>query len=319
MSKKKHEKDSPIYDGRKLWDEILKAIVYTMPEQLFPLFKEVYGKDYPKGTDVTFLDKESTTFWEGGEKPPGSTFMDIDLLIAGTDYYHVECQMKNDKEMVIRMFVYDVHFAVTHTKTVDTNTGEIKLYFPQSVVIYPEQNKAIPNYLQCHVYFQDNSEHIYKIPAVKVQTYSLEEIREKHLILFLPYTMLKFRPRLRRGKMVTEKELTEHLEEVILILKEETSAGNLTELQYHDYVKLIRHAADRVFANHKELWREVDKMTKPLIKLPSMEYMEMQEKLKAKEENYKAKEEKYKAELAERDAEIQRLQAIIDKNNLRTT
>ena len=28
-----------------LWDEILKAIVDAMPEQLFPLFKELYGKE----------------------------------------------------------------------------------------------------------------------------------------------------------------------------------------------------------------------------------------------------------------------------------
>ena len=28
-------------DGFRLWDEILKAIVAAMPEQLFPLFKEI--------------------------------------------------------------------------------------------------------------------------------------------------------------------------------------------------------------------------------------------------------------------------------------
>lgn len=33
--------------GDRLWDEIFKAIVDTMPEQLFPLFREVFGKEYP--------------------------------------------------------------------------------------------------------------------------------------------------------------------------------------------------------------------------------------------------------------------------------
>ena len=344
MPKKKQEKDSHIYDGRKLWDEILKAIVYTMPEQLFPLFKEVYGKEYPKGTDIRFLDKETTTFWEGGKKPPGSTFMDMDLLIAGTDYYHVECQMKNDKDMVIRLFAYDVNYAITHTKTVNKDTGEITLEFPRSVVIYPEKNRAVPDYLKCRILFQDNSEHIYKIPTVKVQTYSLEEIRKKHLTMFLPYTMLRFRPRLRRGKMITEKELTEHLEEVILILEEEVTAGNLTDRQYQDYVRLIYYAADRVFAKYRNLRKEVYKMTKPLIKLPSMEIKEMEEKLEkleklekkykakeaklmAREAKYRVREEKlvkkYETRLAKQerkiakydalDAENQRLKAIISQ------
>ncbi len=181
------------------------------------------------------------------------------------------------------MFAYDVHFAVTHTKALDGDTGEIILKFPRSVVIYPEGIRAVPDHLQCRIIFQDNSEHIYTIPTVKVQSYSLEEIREKHLILFLPYTMLRFRSRLRRKKKITEKELTGYLEEVILILEEEVSAGDLTELQYHDYVRLIRHAAERVFAKHRKMWKEADKMTKPLIKLPSVEIRELKEELAEKE------------------------------------
>lgn len=31
--------------GDRLWDEILKAIVDTMPAQLFPLFREIFGKN----------------------------------------------------------------------------------------------------------------------------------------------------------------------------------------------------------------------------------------------------------------------------------
>ncbi|MDE6714270.1 MAG: hypothetical protein K2K20_11080 [Lachnospiraceae bacterium] len=300
-------KQTTVYDGRKLWDEILKAIVDTMPEQLFPLFKEIYGKEYPEGTSIVLLETETSTFWEGKKKPPSSTFMDIALLVGGTDYYHLECQMKNDHEMVIRMFAYDLHFAVTHTKAMDRDTGEITLKFPRSVVIYPEGVKAVPDHLQCRILFQDNSEHIYQIPTVKVQSYSLKEIREKHLILFLPYTMLRFRSRLRRKKKITEKELTGYLEEVILILGEEVSAGSLTELQYHDYVRLIRHAAERVFAKHRELWEEADKMTKPLIKLPSVEIRELKEELaEQKEENAKQA-----AELAWQKAEIQRLQDML--------
>ena len=235
-------------------------------------------------------------------------------MVGGTDYYHLECQMKNDHEMVIRMFAYDVHFAITHTKTVDGDTGEITLEFPHSVVIYPEKNNAVPDFLQCRILFQDMSEHIYKIPTVKVQTYSLKEIREKHLILFLPYTMLRFRPWLEQGKIITEKELTEHLEEVILILREEVTEGNLTELQYKDYVRMIRHAADRVFANHEDLRKEADNMTKPKLWLPSMEVREMEEKVteyKAKLAKQEKKNAKQAAEIAKQKAEIKQLREML--------
>ncbi len=315
----------PAVYGGKIWDEITKAIVDAMPEQLFPLFKEVYGKEYPEGTSIILLNTETSTFWENREAPPKSTLMDIALLVDGTDYYHLECQMKDNQEMVIRMFAYDVHFAITHTKVVDGEPKEITLKFPNSVVLYPEGSSSSPDHLQCRILFQDNSEHIYRLPVVRVQKYSLKEIREKHLVLFLPYTMLRFRQRLRKGKNITEKELTEYLNEVILILEDEVAAGRLTELQCHDYVRLIRNAAERVFAKHRELWKEVDQMTAPLIKLATHEFRELEAELeKQKAENakqetklaeYEAKDAKQEKELAKQKeenakqkAEIQRLQ-----------
>lgn len=40
-----------------------------------------------------------------------------------------------------------------------------------------------------------------------------------------------------------------------IIIEEEVSAGGLTELQYHDDVRLIRHAAKKVYAKHRKLCR----------------------------------------------------------------
>ena len=302
-------------DGSKLWDEILKAIVSTMPSQLFPLFKEVYGRDYPKEAPVVLLNSETSSFQESKQDTPGSTFMDIALLVANTDYYHLECQMKNDSEMVIRMFAYDVRFAITHAKTMDSDTEEITLHFPHSVVIYPEKNNNLPDYLQCRVVFQDNSEHIYKIPTVRIQTYSLEEIHQKHLNLFLPYIILRLRPRLKtRAKhLLTEKELTEFLNEVILVLKEELYNEYLTEQEYQNYMTLFRFAVNRVLTGHPQLQKEVKRMTEPLIKLPSVIVEEMLAERLAEEmakvrtkvlADQQAMLASIEAEIAAKDAEI---------------
>lgn len=202
---------------------------------------------------------------------------------------------------------YDVHFAITHTKNIDGNSGEITLRFPHSAVIYPAKNSTIPDHLQCRILFQDNSEHIYQIPTVRIQSYSLAEIGEKHLTLFLPYTILRFRTQKNRRKL-TKKELTEYLDEVILILGNEVSAGALTELQYRDYVRLIRHAAERVFAGDTELRKEVDRMTERLIRLPSDEYREMKAEYEAAIAKQKEEIAKQEEEIAKQKAEIRRLQ-----------
>ena len=333
MHDKKTMPEPTALDDGQLWDEILKAIVSTMPSQLFPLFKEVYGRDYPKETPVVLLNTETSSFRENQQDTPGSTFMDIALLVANTDYYHLECQMKNDNEMVIRMFAYDVRFAITHTKAMDRDTGEVTLHFPHSVVIYPEKNNSLPDHLQCRVIFQDDSEHIYRISTVKIQAYSLEEIHRKHLSLFIPYTILRLRPRLKAGTKhpLTEKELTEFVEEAILVLKEELFDGYLTEQEYQDYITLFRFAVNRVLAKYSRLREEVNQMTEPLIKLPSMIVKEMlAEQLaefqtetenwkaeiasqKAEIANQKAEIANQKTQLASKDAEIQRLRELVSQ------
>ena len=148
-----------------LWDEIMKALVYTMPEQLFPLIEEVYGITYPKGTSVQFLSTEQPVFPNNTEEAFISQFMDLSVLIAGTDYYHIECQMKNDHQMVIRMLSYDLHFAMQHCEAEQDATGEMILRFSKSVVLYPEKNGKIPDRLRCRIIFQDDSEHTYQVPA----------------------------------------------------------------------------------------------------------------------------------------------------------
>ena len=238
--------DPAVPNGSKLWDEIFKAIISAMPTQLFPLFKEVYGREYPKDTPIVVLGSETSSFPEESKSPPGSTLMDIALLVAGTDYYHLECR----------------------------------------------------------VGFQDNSEHIYRIPTVKIQTYSLKEIKEKHLTIFIPYTILRLRPRLKADLKhpLTQKELTEFVEEAILVLKEELSEGYLTEREYRNYVRLFHFAADRMLAKYPHMREEVHQMTEPLIKLPSVI-----------EDELRAEIAEQKLQLASKDAEIRRLQELVEQ------
>ena len=276
-----------------LWDEIMKALVYTMPEQLFPLIEEVYGITYPKGTSVQFLSTEQPVFPNNAAESFTSQFMDLSVLIAGTDYYHIECQMKNDHQMVIRMLSYDLHFAMQHCETEQDAAGEMILHFPRSVVLYPEKNGKIPDRLRCRIIFQDNSEHTYQVPTVKMQDYSMEEIQRKHLILFLPYVLLRLRPQLENHNGIKKEELTSLVNSVIVILNEEVQLENITELQQKDILELFNRASKKIFTHYPEYQREVSSMTELKIKTLSMQLAEQEEQLAT-----------YKAELADRDAAL---------------
>ncbi len=303
-----------------LWDEILKAIVDAMPKQVFPLIKEIYGKDYPKGTPILLLATESSTYQEDTNAPPGSRLSDIILLISGTDYYHIECQMHNDHDMVIRMFAYDFHFAMQHTISEDWKQGGLVMRFPRSTVIYPEMNSKLPDVLRCRIIFQDDSEHIYQIPTVKIQSYSLDEIQEKHLTLFIPYVLLRLRPKLdpERKFPLEKKELTAFVGKVMMILKDETEQGYLTEQEYLDYVNLFRRAAEKIFEKHADFQKEVDRMTKPLIELPSVLQKRLYSEIDSLKASNKALISDKKTLIADNEALIADNEALIADNEALT-
>ena len=97
----------------QLWDEIMKKEAFRMPEQLFPLIKEVHGKDYPRGTDIHPLATEFSVE-RSDTKEITSIRADITVVVDGKDIYHFECEIKNDGTMVIRMFEYNVHIALSY-------------------------------------------------------------------------------------------------------------------------------------------------------------------------------------------------------------
>lgn len=215
--------------------------------------------------------------------------------------------MSNDKDMVIRMIEYDFHFALRHGIQMEA-PNIYTLYFPNSTVLYPEKNDSIPGNLICRVIFPDGSIHQYNIPTMKIQTYSLEDIRQKHLTMFLPLKLLSFRPRLKSvSNPIRENELTEYINQLIVILREEYHNGNLTNHEYKDYLGLINLAAERVFHSQPKFKEEVLNVTKSVLILPSDLYREAaQAKLLRKELDEK------NVAIAEKDAAIAEILAEKD-------
>lgn len=299
--------------GEKLWDEIAKSIADHMPNQLLPLFKEAFGKDYPKGTSIQLLQTEYPIPDKKTNQKLTSVYSDITLLVNSSDLYHLECQMENDRAMVVRMIEYDFHLALRHGVHMEA-PNVFTLYFPHSTILYPDANDNIPEHLICRVIFPDGSIHKYQVPTMRIQSYSLADIREKHLTMFLPFKLLSFRPRLKSAtNPIQENELTEYINELIVILDEEYQSGNITNHEYKDYLGLINLAAERVFHEQEHFKEEVLNMTKSVLVLPSDLYKEaerakqLEQELASRDTELASKE----AELADRNAELANSKALI--------
>lgn len=277
---------SPSRLARKLWDGILKSMMQHMPEQFFPLFKHVFGKDYPKDTPLELLSAEYSA---PGKSNPGSLssiFADIVMRVAGTDIYHLEGQMEKELHLSFRMFEYDTHIALSYGSSVIRTSAssdanflpdyqEPILRFPSSVILYLDNNHTVPGQNICKVILPDNTEVRYSVSVIKIQEYSLQQIHACHLTLFLPFTLLRFRPRLHSVQNpVTEKELTMFVNEIIIILNDELTENNITQRQYRDYINYLRDAASQIFIHHAKLRKEVTGMLTEIV--PSYSALEDQ-------------------------------------------
>lgn len=253
----------------QLWDEIMKKEAFLMPEQLFPLIKEIHGKTYPSDTAIKPLATEYSVE-RSDTKEITSIRADITLMVADCDIYHFECEIKNDSTMVIRMFEYDVHIALSY------RSSPYVLQFPHSAVLYLQDNGNIPDKLLCQIHFQDGGIYEYAIPTIKVQTYSLEEIKEKHLCVLIPFLPLRFRKRIRSGKnssRLPKEELTSFYQQLILILDEEVAENHLSENNRNIILNLLNKSMIRVFYKNEALLKEVVTMTEPILELEIEKYI----------------------------------------------
>ena len=101
-----------------------------------------------------------------------------------------------------------------------------------------------------------------------------------------------------RTVTLTKKELTAFLNEIILILQEDLTNGYLTRQECNDYINLLLHASRHIFFHYPDYHKEVQRMTKPLIYLPSMQIMDLE------------------ARIAEKDSEIAEMNSVLAENKI---
>lgn len=187
------------------------------------------------------------------------------MKVDSADIYHFECEISTDPDMDQRMYDYDSQIALTYPRK--QNGKPVELVYPYSAVLFLKPGIRIADQLVCKVYFpacrperQAESEKKvefscmdYIVFSVKVQKYTLQQIREKRLLLLIPFTPLRFRALLKEhseekhNPEFAKIQLTNFFGEIIMILDEAVSRGYLGESGKKMLLTLLRKAMIRVF------------------------------------------------------------------------
>lgn len=240
---------SPSSIGHKLWNKIAKTQSLKMASQFIPVINEVFGTHYPMDTPVRALPSRYPVPKSRSAKKYPYIEPDLNLLIDGREHYHFEVQMSNDKMIGIRITEYGFHHGLMHgTQLVRPGIGRI--LFPHSAVLYLGEHATYPADLETTLVLPDRTQLRHTARGVRVQDYSLEEIHRKHLLIFLPFSLIRLRPKL---KNLTKEELTEFINSIIFILNRELQDAFISEVEYEDYMQMVYDAASQILVHHPAL------------------------------------------------------------------
>jgi predicted transposase/invertase (TIGR01784 family) len=226
-----------------LFDKVFKKLITSSPRGVIHLINGLFNINYPLDSPVEYL---STEFIGERLHPRRSDTM---IKIGNGPIYNLEVQIKEDKEMVIRVFEYGF---MRSRFTQILSREKIRLTFPIPKIIYLEGGKKIPGVITLEMEFPDKSIHKYKVGTFKIQEHQPEELFRDKMILLLPFCILKLRHKVKRAK--TKEKLrslaTELKDQIDELTKLTLKSGQAKILEKED-INTIQSLMERLF---KELY-----------------------------------------------------------------
>lgn len=251
-----------------IYDDVLRTIQERYPKLLVPLINEVFHTSFPTDEKVTRLP-------EGYQKLVSKVVADS-CSVIGNHVYHLECQSTKDGTMMLRMAEYDFMIAMAGAMK---ENGHYRLKMPKSCILYLRGNPNIPDEDALELELADGQALIYRVPNVKLEDYTLDEIFKKNLLIFLPYYILRYEKyfhAIAQDEEKTEKLIREYHD--ILEQLEVATKKNRDGL-FQDLMQLIRRILDYQLRKENKLRERMDKiMGGKVLPLPSDKLREEREK-----------------------------------------
>ncbi len=222
-----------------IFDDVFRTMIEKMPYLAVPLINEVFHTSYPEDVPIVQLRNEH-------QQENGEIITDSCLKIGGK-MYHIECQSIDDTTMAVRMIEYDFSIAV---ESAQKQGRRYRMDFPKSCVLYLRSGKNTPDFLEVEIALADETIVLYRVPAIKLETYTKDSIFEKDLLMLLPFYIMRYEKEIH--EMSENPELFQHLlneyEEIRTNLEKELTESGKSEL-YMNLNKLIVKIADYMCRN----------------------------------------------------------------------
>lgn len=167
-----------------IYDGAFHTILNDCRKLIIPVINEIFGEEYTGDEEIEFFPNEH--FLDQQDAADKERITDTNFRIMGRvmKKYHLECESSlPDGKITIRLFEYDAQIALDEGEVTEET---LTVTFPNTAVLYLRVYKKTPDKMR-YVVNTPGGTVQYDVPIMKVQSYSLDEIFEKRLLLLIPF------------------------------------------------------------------------------------------------------------------------------------
>ena len=167
-----------------IYDGVFRTILNDCRKLIIPVINEIFGETYTGEEEIRFFPNEH--FLDQQDKPDKERITDTNFTVFGKipKKYHIECESSlPDGKITIRLFEYDAQIALDEGEITEET---LTVTFPNTAVLYLRTYKKTPDKMK-YVIVTPGGTVQYDVPIMKVQTYSLDDIFEKGLLMLIPF------------------------------------------------------------------------------------------------------------------------------------
>ncbi len=167
-----------------IYDGAFRTILNDCRKLIIPVINEIFEEHYTGEEEIRFFPNEH--FLDQQDAADKERITDTNFQIIGriVKKYHLECESSlPDGKITIRLFEYDAQIALDEGEVTEET---LTVIFPNTAVMYLRAYKKTPDKMK-YVIVTPGGTVQYDVPIMKVQSYSLDEIFEKRLLMLIPF------------------------------------------------------------------------------------------------------------------------------------
>ena len=167
-----------------IYDGAFRTILNDCRKLIIPVINEIFDEHYTGEEEIRFFPNEH--FLDQQDAADKERITDTNFQIIGitAKKYHLECESSlPDGRITIRLFEYDAQIALDEGEVTEET---LTVIFPNTAVMYLRAYKKTPDKMK-YVIVTPGGTVQYDVPIMKVQSYSLDEIFEKRLLMLIPF------------------------------------------------------------------------------------------------------------------------------------